>query len=198
MTEVPLDKVRAAKIVISSHRCSVFSVECTSPWPLHLLEEWLQFILKMGHSWGDLCLNHYIMQETLFIVPLVSFFFFFAVYLLYFFFVGECKYFLSVNVTLAVLISLPFCLHLQNRPSCCFCFVWDAEKKRGAQKEQSKRQVPVCVRVCVCASMCVCVCAQHRKWHRAEDRKKLKSHSKGRQALLTSTDSTDRWGWKWS
>lgn len=39
MTEVPLDKVRATKLVISSHECSVFSVEHASPWPLHLLKE---------------------------------------------------------------------------------------------------------------------------------------------------------------
>lgn len=39
MTEVPLDKVRAAKLVISSHKSSVFSVERTRPWPLHPLKE---------------------------------------------------------------------------------------------------------------------------------------------------------------
>lgn len=39
MTEVPLDKVRAARLVISSHKCSVFSDERASPWPLHLLTE---------------------------------------------------------------------------------------------------------------------------------------------------------------
>lgn len=58
----------------------------------------------------------------------------------------KCKYFAFVNVAMAVLISLPFCLRLQNRPSRCFCFVWDAGGK--------KRQVPVCA--CVCVFLCAC------------------------------------------
>lgn len=38
MTEVPLDKVRAAGLVIRSHGKSVFRDGRASPWPLHLLE----------------------------------------------------------------------------------------------------------------------------------------------------------------
>lgn len=52
MTEVPLGKVRATKLVISSHGCSVSSVKRTSPWPLCLLKE-LSFIFKREHSRGD-------------------------------------------------------------------------------------------------------------------------------------------------
>lgn len=39
MTQVPLGKVRATELVISSHGCSVSSVTGTSPWPLLLLKE---------------------------------------------------------------------------------------------------------------------------------------------------------------
>lgn len=36
MTEAPLDKVRAAGLVIGSHEEGVFSDGRASPWPLHL------------------------------------------------------------------------------------------------------------------------------------------------------------------
>lgn len=48
MTEVPLDKVKAAKLVISWRGCSVFSVERSSPWPLHLRKEMITIYFQDG------------------------------------------------------------------------------------------------------------------------------------------------------
>lgn len=116
-------------------------------------------------------------------------------------FLKEWKYFASVNVTQAVLISLPFCLHLQNRPSCSFCFVWDAEKKRKrwAPKEQSRRQVPACA--CVSVYQRVCVRVQQRKWDEKKVRFTLQRTSnlplfQKLSFLVRCTNRDEGWTWR--
>ena len=86
MTEAPLDKVKAAKLVISSHWCSVFGIKRSSPWPLHLQKEMITIYFQDGplprrHS--VLIIVQKIAQKT-WCAPL--FFVFCCVFIVFFFF----------------------------------------------------------------------------------------------------------------
>lgn len=70
-------------------------------------------------------------ENTIYSVVPLSFLFFFLFGCL--FVVKEYKYFVSVNVTIAVLIKNHYrfaSICKKNRPSCCFCFLCELQKQR--------------------------------------------------------------------
>lgn len=79
------------------------------------------------------------------VLPFPFFFFFFGCL----FVVKESKYFVSVNVTIAVLIKnhYRFASICKNRPSCCFCFLCELQKQRQVDvRARTRPRFEACVR----------------------------------------------------